>query len=254
MDTGKRHHIGVIFSSFDNSLQYEFWKGIVEYATENDISLTAYLGSYQSADKDYSSHFDTCFENIRNNPSLDGVIMFSGVVAQNIGQIPSVLIETVAVSENEAAAKPDFIKIGRDSTELIFDMILGKTAEPVIRINLDKNNVPESTIKTSNAKLQRICRNIVLSFRIDSLADELQISLPEFGIKTAIIGLYRSPIKSSLPGANRNIDTFCGFDGDKIFNINHNICINGLLAFTTYDFIKYTHLVSSSIISLINIM
>ena len=85
MKDKKRLHFGVLFSTMDNANQYNIWNGIVEYARKNDIHLTAYFGTYQMTVNDFASHFETCFEIIRNNDSLDGIIMFSGFIAHIIG-------------------------------------------------------------------------------------------------------------------------------------------------------------------------
>ena len=85
MKNKKRLHFGVIFSTMDNTNQYDIWNGIVKYARKNDIHLTAYFGTYQMTVNDFASHFETCFETVRNSVSLDGVIMFSGFIAHIIG-------------------------------------------------------------------------------------------------------------------------------------------------------------------------
>ena len=85
MKNKKRLHFGVIFSTMDNTNQYDIWNGIVEYARKNDIHLTAYFGTYQMTVNDFASHFETCFETIKNSVSLDGIIMFSGFIAHIIG-------------------------------------------------------------------------------------------------------------------------------------------------------------------------
>ena len=85
MKDKKRLHFGVVFSTMDNTNQYDIWSGIVEYARKNDIHLTAYFGTYQMTTDAFASHFETCFETIRNSVSLDGVIMFSGFIAHTVG-------------------------------------------------------------------------------------------------------------------------------------------------------------------------
>ena len=84
-NTNKRLHFGVLMSTIDDSCQCVVWDGISEYAKENDIHLTAYIGSYQTTTDDYASHYMTCFEAIRNNQTLDGVILLSGFIAHNEG-------------------------------------------------------------------------------------------------------------------------------------------------------------------------
>ena len=520
MENKKRHHIGVLFSTFDNTLQYEIWRGIAECAKENDVNLTAYLGSYQTTDDDFSSHFDTCFETIRDNNSLDGLIMFSGFIAQNIGidefenyakrlpenlpivsvsyEMPgacSVLVDNVSGiynavdhlinvhkkekiafvkgpdghpeaedrllgykraledngfsfderyvfpgnfsqqcghdavrsmltkpelnidaivgSDDETAvgvlkelkannimvpadmavtgfdddriassfipsistARQDFNQIGRASVDVLLVKISGKPVEtltyvPLVYIprqscgclekeavtheaGIDENGnstdtlytyvsqrfsslfgyyVPETLIDewvvilvdllteepfnrddfletineylidyinysneyliwsdalsvlalgvelhhdevdcphiilstiifatslvhgirfkeqsvreiTENDNqllLRRVCSNIVLSFGIDSLSEVIYNSLPEFGINTALVGLYKAPVNSSDLSADRSIDTLIGFDGDKVYNIKHNnlkpILFSDYTTITDFDY------------------
>ena len=80
----KRLHFGVLLTTVDNACLFTIWKGIAEYAEENDIHLTAYFGTYQSDDEDFFSHLGTCFEMIKSNRSLDGVILFTGFISKHI--------------------------------------------------------------------------------------------------------------------------------------------------------------------------
>ena len=81
----KQLHFGVLFSNLDNSCQGDIWYGIVDYANDHNIHLTAYIGSYQTTNYDIASHFDTCFEIIKESSSLDGLIIFSGFIASSVG-------------------------------------------------------------------------------------------------------------------------------------------------------------------------
>jgi len=85
MSTKKRKHIGVLCSTIDIACQYDVWKGIVEIAEANDIHLTAYIGTYQTTDNNFTSHMESCFDIIWSDNLLDGVIVLSGFIAQNIG-------------------------------------------------------------------------------------------------------------------------------------------------------------------------
>ncbi|MCL1882761.1 MAG: GGDEF domain-containing protein [Defluviitaleaceae bacterium] len=85
LQKGRRKHYGVMFSTMDNANQYELWRGVEAYASENDINLTAYIGAYQGADNAVSTFFETGFEAAYNSEFLDGFILFSGFVAQNAG-------------------------------------------------------------------------------------------------------------------------------------------------------------------------
>jgi diguanylate cyclase (GGDEF)-like protein len=81
----KRLHFGILFGAIENANQYEIWRGIYEYAHAHDIHLTAYIGTYRNADGNFSSNLDTCFETILHSKSLDGLILLSGFIAQNVG-------------------------------------------------------------------------------------------------------------------------------------------------------------------------
>ena len=85
MINNKRFHFGVIFSALDNTNQYNIWNGIADYASRNDINLTAFVGLYQIAGQNVAEHFDTCLYNIKNSDTLDGVIIFSGFLANEKG-------------------------------------------------------------------------------------------------------------------------------------------------------------------------
>ncbi|MCL2356451.1 MAG: diguanylate cyclase [Defluviitaleaceae bacterium] len=81
----KRLHFGVMFSTMDNANQYELWRGIDSFAQENDIHLTAYIGTYQVAGGEVTSFLDTCFETAAASDFLDGIIVMSGFLAQIVG-------------------------------------------------------------------------------------------------------------------------------------------------------------------------
>ena len=81
MENKKRLHFGVLFGTMDDTCQYEIWTGIVDYARKHDICLMAYLGAYQTVDDDIALHYETCVESIQSSDYLDGVIVFSGFIA-----------------------------------------------------------------------------------------------------------------------------------------------------------------------------
>jgi diguanylate cyclase (GGDEF)-like protein len=83
MEKKKRLHFGVLFSHVDNQNQYQIWNGIVAFAEEMDINLTAYISAYVNNDN-FSSNLETCFETIYNNKSLDGLIVQTGFVAHSV--------------------------------------------------------------------------------------------------------------------------------------------------------------------------
>ena len=81
----KRLHFGIMFSTLDNSNQNEIWRGVADYANNNNIHITAYIGTYQGDDNSVTSFLETCFGTVANSKFLDGVILFSGFIAQNVG-------------------------------------------------------------------------------------------------------------------------------------------------------------------------
>jgi len=85
MGEKKKLHFGVLLSTIDNICQCRIWDGVVEYAKMNDIHLTAYIGTYQTTGDDFDPHYETCFETMINSNSLDGIILFAGFIAEDIG-------------------------------------------------------------------------------------------------------------------------------------------------------------------------
>jgi len=81
----KRLHFGVVLPSLDNTHKYILLEGINEFAKKNDIHLTAYFGTYEKDNYDYASHYEPCFEAINNSTTLNGVILYSGFIAHNVG-------------------------------------------------------------------------------------------------------------------------------------------------------------------------
>lgn len=82
----KRVHLGVLFGTLTGFCQYRIWDGIVEYAKQHDISLTAYFGAYFTSDFDFIPHYETCMECIRNDSSLDGLIILTSSVTTDMKQ------------------------------------------------------------------------------------------------------------------------------------------------------------------------
>ncbi|MCL1878597.1 MAG: GGDEF domain-containing protein [Defluviitaleaceae bacterium] len=70
--------------------------------------------------------------------------------------------------------------------------------------------------------VRRITSELVLTFDVDSLIDKLYSSLPEMALDTALVGVYRKPIKPGDVDADRTVVTLIGFDGDRKFNMPHN--------------------------------
>ena len=403
MKQKKRLHFGVIFSTMDNTNQYDIWGGIAEYARKNDIHLTAYFGTYQMTVNDFASHFETCFETIKSSASLDGLIMFSGFIAHIIGNenfekyaakilghipmvsvsyvmpgVPSVIVDNITgmysavdhlikahgrrkiafvkgpdkhpeaesrlegykkalaanaipfderyvfpgyfdrdsghsavgkllkmteisadaiTASNDVCAigalnelknnnlvvpddfavtgfdddkvsaaftpsistvRQDFHKLGLISAKTLFDQVNKRAVEEITYVppvfvarqscgclkkevsNKEFKAIKEISLSDSDNRwmVRRVASSLVLIFDIDSLSEELYKSLPDIAIDTAIIGLYRRPVKSSDPNADRTIDTLIGFDGDKRFNITNNDNNSAPIVFSEYSSIE----------------
>ncbi|MCL2048187.1 MAG: diguanylate cyclase [Defluviitaleaceae bacterium] len=134
----QRKHYGVMCATLDNANQYEIWRGIESFAKEHDINLTAYISTYQASEVLVTSFVDTCFEAACNSTFLDGIILMSGFIAQNIGlekfhscvaQIPEKM-PTVSVS----LAIPNMPTVLAES----FDGIYNAT-EHLIKVHGKKN-------------------------------------------------------------------------------------------------------------------
>jgi len=63
------------------------WSGVAEFAEKHDIHLTAYIGTYYTSNFELTAHYDACFEIIKNNDSLAGIIMYSGLIVNAIGNV-----------------------------------------------------------------------------------------------------------------------------------------------------------------------
>ncbi len=81
----KRLHIGVLISSLEESCQSKLWRGIEDYARHNNIDVTAYLSTFQQKDGNLQEHYSVVFDAVLANKSLDGLIIFSGFIAEDIG-------------------------------------------------------------------------------------------------------------------------------------------------------------------------
>jgi len=93
----------------------------------------------------------------------------------------------------------------------------------VYDIRLKDEKTSEFHLSDTRVILRRVVNALIILFDVDSLADELFRLFPELSLHTALIGLYRTPVKSNEPDGDRSIQTLIGFDGDKKFNNSHNI-------------------------------
>ena len=92
----------------------------------------------------------------------------------------------------------------------------------VYDICLKDEKTNEFHLSDTRVILRRVVNNLIILFDVDSLAEELYRLFPELSLNTTLIGLYRTPVKSTEPDADRSIKTLIGFDGDRKFNISHN--------------------------------
>jgi len=90
----------------------------------------------------------------------------------------------------------------------------------VQEIRFKETKIKELALAERRVTLRRAASNIVSRFDIDSLTKELYSSLPELSINTAIVGLYKHPIKSDDVNADRTVGTIFGFDGENTIHSN----------------------------------
>jgi len=79
-----RMHFGVLMSDIDDISQVSIVNSIADYAQDNNIHLTIYVGTYQTVNAEYVSFYDTCFNAIRNCSTLDGLIVLSGYITAHV--------------------------------------------------------------------------------------------------------------------------------------------------------------------------
>ncbi|MCL2604084.1 MAG: GGDEF domain-containing protein [Defluviitaleaceae bacterium] len=89
-------------------------------------------------------------------------------------------------------------------------------------IKRKKEITGEVELNGMRVHLRRVTSSLVLIFDINSLTEALTKSLPALSLHTALIGLYKDPIKKDAENADRAIETLIGFDGDRKFSMKHN--------------------------------
>ena len=80
MTENKRMHFGVLVASLDDTCQCSVLDGINEYAKGRDIDVSVYIGTHQAIGQYYVANYDTCYEIIRSDDTLDGLILFTGYI------------------------------------------------------------------------------------------------------------------------------------------------------------------------------
>jgi len=76
----KRLHIAVLIANIGDVCQNAIIDGINDCANKHDIDISVYVGTYQTVDNEFVSHYETCYEIIKNSESLDGLILFTGFI------------------------------------------------------------------------------------------------------------------------------------------------------------------------------
>jgi diguanylate cyclase (GGDEF)-like protein len=80
-----RLHFGVLIADVDDVSQVLIVNSIDEYAQNHDIHLTVYVGTHQTVNDEYTSLYNTCFNTIKNNSTLDGLVVLSGHISAQMG-------------------------------------------------------------------------------------------------------------------------------------------------------------------------
>jgi len=89
-------------------------------------------------------------------------------------------------------------------------------------IRLKEERTNEFHLNDARVQLRRLTSGLIILFDVDVLAKEIKEELPKLEIDTVLLGLYRNPVKSDAPDADRTIDTLIGYDGNRKFNMKHN--------------------------------
>jgi diguanylate cyclase (GGDEF)-like protein len=93
----------------------------------------------------------------------------------------------------------------------------------VHEIRFKKQTLREIDLNSLRTHIRRLTSALVLTFDLDAMVEKVHAWLPTLMINTALIGVYRTPIKIEDPEADRTIETLVGFDDDKKFNISQNM-------------------------------
>jgi len=80
-NTSGRLHVAVLIANIGDMCQNTIIDGINDCAHRHDIDISIYIGSYETLDNDFVSHYETCYEIISSSESLDGLIIFTGFIA-----------------------------------------------------------------------------------------------------------------------------------------------------------------------------
>jgi len=81
----ERLHVAVLIANSGDACQNTIIDGINDCAHKYDIDISAYIGAYQTMDNEYVSHYETCYEIIKNSKSLDGLIILTGFITPEEG-------------------------------------------------------------------------------------------------------------------------------------------------------------------------
>ena len=81
----RRETIGVLISSIEESCQSKIWLGMQEYAANNNIELILYVSTFQQKAGKLQEHYSVIFDAVKLNDDIDGLIIFSGFIAEDIG-------------------------------------------------------------------------------------------------------------------------------------------------------------------------
>ncbi|MCL2662286.1 MAG: GGDEF domain-containing protein [Oscillospiraceae bacterium] len=80
-----RLHFGILIADVDDVSQVSIIDSIAEYTQKNDIHFTVYVGTHQTVSNEYTSFYETCINTIKNNSTLDGLIVLSGHISAQMG-------------------------------------------------------------------------------------------------------------------------------------------------------------------------
>ncbi len=121
----KNYRIGLLIESIHEPCQALLWKGIDRWASDNNITTISYVASSEDVNS-LNRHFSMIKDFVKNNPTLDGLILFSGALLEyeELSEIERFCSEMIDIPVISIAAQlPNTSSITVENSTGIIDMI-----------------------------------------------------------------------------------------------------------------------------------
>jgi diguanylate cyclase (GGDEF)-like protein len=107
------------------------------------------------------------------------------------------------------------------SNILLVISALNSASRIVHDIHSKEEKCKELELDDTKLLIRKSMNKLVLTFDMDSLCEELMVSLSELSIYTVLLGLYQNPIPKEDAKANRNINMVIGFDEQNKISLKY---------------------------------